>query len=394
MTEQSGTHNYAYDVIYRLLQATHPAPPTEQFTYDQVGNRLTDNSGNEYFYNNANRLLNYNGLTFTYDANGNMTSRVDSCGTTTYTWDSENRLTGISGFKPDCSTLIASYQYDPFGRRIEKNINEAITKYLYDEEDIIAEYDGNNQLIAHYIHGPGIEEPIAMVKNSQSYFYHFDGLGSVTALTDSTGNVVQRYNYDSFGNITNMLDPNFIQPFTYTSREYDPESGLYYYRARYYDSKIGRFISEDPIRLKGGINFYLYVYNRPTMFIDPSGLLCVYSQSLGSLTCTNNTTGQQYLSCNGYAGKGPGLNKPSAQNQPNVGPLPQGDYTMGGPNNRRGPFTRPLMPDPGKNMFGRSGFLIHGDNAAQDNSASEGCIVVPRDCRSRIPTGETLRVVP
>jgi YD repeat-containing protein len=91
MTEQSGTHNYAYDIIYRLLQATHPAPPTEQFTYDQVGNRLTDGSDNSYFYNNANRLLNYNGVTFTYDSNGNVTSKTDSCGTTTYTWDSEDR---------------------------------------------------------------------------------------------------------------------------------------------------------------------------------------------------------------------------------------------------------------------------------------------------------------
>jgi len=272
MTEQSGTHNYAYDVIYRLIQATHPAPPTEQFTYDQVGNRLTDNLGNSYFYNNANRLLNYNGVTFTYDANGNVTSRVDSCSTTIYTWDSENRLTGISGFKPDCSTLAASYQYDSFGRRIEKNINETITRYLYDKEDIIAEYDGNNQLIAHYIHGPGIDEPIAMVRNSQSYFYHFDGLGSVTGITDSNGSVVQRYGYESFGNIVSMLDPNFIQPYTYTGREYDPETGSYYYRARYYDSRIGRFISEDPIGLAGDINKYVYVQNNPVNWIDPLGL--------------------------------------------------------------------------------------------------------------------------
>ena len=272
MTDMAGTHNYAYDVIYRLLQATHPVPPTEQFTYDQAGNRLTDTSGNSYFYNNANRLLNYNGVTFTYDANGNIISRGDSCGTTTYTWDSENRLTGVNGFKPDCSTLVASYKYDPFGRRIEKNVNGTVTKYLYSDEDIIAEYDGNNQLVAHYIHDPRIDEPIAMVKNSQGYFYHFDGLGSVTGITDSTGNVVQRYNYDSFGNITYMLDPNFIQPYTYTSREYDPESGLYFYRARYYDAKIGRFISKDPIGLEGGINLYAYVGNNPLNSTDPSGL--------------------------------------------------------------------------------------------------------------------------
>jgi Tlde1 domain len=111
------------------------------------------------------------------------------------------------------------------------------------------------------------------------------------------------------------------------------------------------------------------------------------------MTCTNEA-GQQYLSCNGYAGNGRGLNNPDAQNQQNVGPLPQGRYVVGEPNNRRGPFTLPLIPGPGNNMFGRSGFLIHGDNAALNNSASEGCIVAPRYCRSRIPSGEVLSVVP
>jgi RHS repeat-associated protein len=77
-----------------------------------------------------------------------------------------------------------------------------------------------------------------MVRNGQSYFYHFDGLGSVTAITDSTGSTVQRYEYDSFGNIVSMLDPNFKQPHTYTSREYDEETGLYFYRARYYDLRV------------------------------------------------------------------------------------------------------------------------------------------------------------
>jgi RHS repeat-associated protein len=122
-------------------------------------------------------------------------------------------------------------------------------------------------------------------------------LGSVIAITDSAGNVVQRYEYDSFGNIISMLDPNFLQPYTYTSREYDPESGLYYYRARYYDSKVGRFISEDPILrpmnsqcsnlnssppirwlvpnlIKDPKNFnsYLYVGNNPVNKTDPKGL--------------------------------------------------------------------------------------------------------------------------
>jgi RHS repeat-associated protein len=272
MINNAGTHNYAYDAIYRLTQATHPVPPTEQFTYDSVGNRLTDGSGNSYFYNNVNRLLNYNGVTFTYDANGNATSRVDSCGATTYTWDSGNRLIGVTGFKPDCSVLTASYKYDPFGRRIEKNVNGTVTRYLYDEEDILLEYDGDNQIIGRYTHGPGIDEPLSLEKNGQKYYYTFDGLGSVTGLADATANIVQRYEYDAFSNIVSVLDPNFIQPYTYTGREYDPETGLYYYRARYYDARVGRFISEDPIRFAGDdVNFYAYVNNSPTVHTDPKG---------------------------------------------------------------------------------------------------------------------------
>ncbi len=235
-----------------------------------------------------------------------------------------------------------------------------------------------------------------MIRGGQTYYYHADGLGSIVAITNATGAVVQRYEYDSFGNITYQQDPNFKQPYTYTGREYDEESGLYYYRARYYDAKVGRFITEDPIGLDGGdVNFYSYVGNNPVNWIDPTGLLCVYSQSTGSLTCTDDVLGYQYLKCKGYAGRGFfGFNNPDAQNWPNVGPPPQGGYTVGSPNNRRGPFTRRLTPDPGNNMFNRDGFLIHGDKPPYNNTASKGCIVAPRDCRSGIPTGETLRVVP
>ncbi|MCX5719089.1 MAG: hypothetical protein NT055_03830, partial [Nitrospirae bacterium] len=161
---------------------------------------------------------------------------------------------------------------DSFGRRIEKNVNGTITKYVYDNEDIITEYDGNNQLIASYTHGTGIDEPISMT-NGQTYYYHTDALGSIIAITDSNRNVVQRYEYDSFGNIISVLNPNFVQPYTYTAREYDSETGLYFYRARYYDAEVGRFISEDSIGFRGGdVNFYAYTANNPVNRKDPKGL--------------------------------------------------------------------------------------------------------------------------
>ncbi|HPD56938.1 MAG TPA: phospholipase A2 [Smithellaceae bacterium] len=145
------------------------------------------------------------------------------------------------------------------------------SKTVTNTQNIIAEYDENNRLIASYIHGPNIDEPLSAEIRRDWIYYHADGLGSITALTSHMGNIVQKYEYDSFGNMS--LKPHFIkQPFTYTGREFDQETGLYYYRARYYDAKVGRFITRDPIGLRGGINFYIYTKNNPINFTDPSGL--------------------------------------------------------------------------------------------------------------------------
>ena len=265
-----------------------------------VGNRLTDIAGNSYTYNNGNELLTQNGTSFSYDANGNMITKTDATETTRYTYNSENQLIRVE--LPDGK--IAEYKYDPFGRRIEKTITDTVngtrtTRYVYDREDILFELDGSGNVITEYLHGPGIDEPIGMIRNNQTYYYHADALGSIIAITDSYGRVVQRYEYDSFGNITYQQDPSFVQPYTYTGREYDTESGLYYYRARYYDAKVGRFISQDPLLsplnpMALGIsssmnklvwllpylkfnpkNLYPFVYvaNSPLKWVDPWGLI-------------------------------------------------------------------------------------------------------------------------
>jgi len=131
--------------------------------------------------------------------------------------------------------------------------------------------DDSNVLQARYTRGPGIDEPIAVTKGDSTYFYHQDGLGSVTELTDSTGNVAKAYAYDAYGNI--LDSPGTVnQPYAYTGREFDSESGLYYYRARFYDPMTTRFLRPDPIGFGGGINFYAYVANNPVRFNDPLGL--------------------------------------------------------------------------------------------------------------------------
>jgi len=123
---------------------------------------------------------------------------------------------------------------------------------------------------ARYTHGPGIDEPIAVTKGASAFFYHQDGLGSVTDLTDSAGATAKSYSYDAYGNI--LDSPGTVeQPYTYTGRELDSETGLYYYRARYYDAGTGRFLQKDPIGLRGGLNLYRYVRNNPSNYVDPTG---------------------------------------------------------------------------------------------------------------------------
>ncbi|MFH1202579.1 MAG: hypothetical protein V1674_06830 [Candidatus Omnitrophota bacterium] len=154
MTDLTGLHDYGYDDLYRLIGATHPTIPTENYTYDPVGNRnpLT------YVYDEANRLLEDDNYTYAYDDNGNLISKQNksTLETTNYTYDVENQLIRIDF--PDLT--FAEYTYDGIGRRIEKNVNGVITRYIYDNEDIIAEYDGSNTLQANYLHGSVIDEPI------------------------------------------------------------------------------------------------------------------------------------------------------------------------------------------------------------------------------------------
>jgi YD repeat-containing protein len=131
-------------------------------------------------------MLTFNDKNVTYDANGNMTSVTNACGTTTYTWDVRNRLIGISGYKPDCSVLTASFQYDALGRRIEKTVNGRTIQYLYDGKDIVQEIE-NGAPAVNYVRTLNIDEPLARIQSTGTVrYYQADALGSITALTDKT----------------------------------------------------------------------------------------------------------------------------------------------------------------------------------------------------------------
>ena len=292
-----------YEYLNRLIQETGPEENTTDFSYDPVGNRANTT------VDAANRLLEDAVYLYTYDANGNLIRKVRKTNgeTTTFSYDFENRL--IKAEMPN--STIAQYKYDPFGRRLEKKVNTTIKSYLYDNEDILAEYDGSGVLTTKYTHGPGIDEPLAIERAGQSYYYHADGLGSIVALTDDKGRVVQTYEYDSFGNMK-QHGHKVKQPYAFTGREYDSETKLYYYRARYYDPKIGRFTTKDllniskilllkqnastlasagqiynlALRNPQMLNEYLYAINNPLIYTDPFGEM---SQIVGGVIAIGGT---------------------------------------------------------------------------------------------------------
>ena len=272
LTDRRGPQTFGYDQLDRLTSASHPLLLDPQaFSYDAVGNRTTSGS----VVNAGNQLTADANFAYQYDDNGNLSRKtlLATGNYTQYTYDAENRLTQVQEFGVGNSTAIttSTYRYDGLGRRIEKVANGQIKRYVYDGEDILLEYEGSNGLQARYTHGPGIDEPIAVTKGANTYFYHQDGLGSVTDLTDSAGATAKSYAYDAYGTI--LEAPGTLeQPYTYTGREFDSESGLYYFRARYYDSASGRFLQKDAAGFAGGINFYAYVGANPTIFVDPFGL--------------------------------------------------------------------------------------------------------------------------
>lgn len=247
---------YAYDLAGRLVKKSRDNGGFGQdsafsATYD-TANRLTQASIGSKTY------------TLAYDANGNLISKTntaDAADVTTYTWDARDQLTGIAG-----PGINASFKYDPLGRRIERTVNGQTTGYLYDGDQSIAEIkpDGTTQ----HLTGLGIDEVLARMGADGARLLIADELGSVLAELDPAGAVAARYAYSPYGDVS--VTGSSTNPLQYTGREND-QTGLYYYRARYYDPALKRFTQEDPIGLAGGLNQYSYVGGAPTMYSDPSG---------------------------------------------------------------------------------------------------------------------------
>jgi RHS repeat-associated protein len=262
---------YGYDAANRLASITSPVA-SYGYTLDGNGNRTNETrteplpvtnvaSTTAYGYNaKGDRLLTAGAASFGYDNEGQLASGYG----TSYTFDYEHRLTAMTG---------ASYAYDGNGNRLQAIRGGVTTRYIYDAAgNLLAEADANNVITRYYVYGAGLLATVT--PTDQVYCYHFNPIGSTVAMTDQSQAMVNKYAYDTYGNIGNQVEA-IPQPFKYVGQYgvMAEPNGFYYMKARYYDPKVGRFISEDPIGFDGGdVNLMAYVRNNPIMGIDPRGL--------------------------------------------------------------------------------------------------------------------------
>ncbi|MGH6846354.1 MAG: RHS repeat-associated core domain-containing protein, partial [Methylocella sp.] len=221
--------------------------------------------------NNLNQYPSVAGVSYAYDGKGNLTGD----GTWTYAYDAENRL--LTANKSTGGAVAATYAYDPFGRRVHKSGAGVTETFFVDSgTDEIAEYDSTGTLVTRYVPGPAIDDSIAEVTAGMTRnFIHRDRQGSVI-LTSSDGGARASgpFAYDAYGNCfvaATGAPCSGGLPYRFTGQRLDRETGLYYDRARYYSSALGRFPQSDPIGYTADPNLYTYVGNDPTDHTDPSG---------------------------------------------------------------------------------------------------------------------------
>jgi RHS repeat-associated protein len=322
---------YFYDASSQLIRArtTTPTVTEEAWTYDAIGNRLTQTAGGtttSYAYvkngtnpNNSARLATAGTEAASHDFDGNMTA----LGTMSFTWDPLNRLKSrsVAG-----TPYTYNFSYDAQDRRTA--IDYQSTKFIYQGQNLVATSyrKAGGYYAANYLFGPGIDEPLARVDSTSVTYYSVDGLGSAILVSDDAGTVKNKYAYNAWGEIKTASE-TLIQPFRYTAREVavlDPAGFTerqYYYRARYLVPATGRFISEDPLGIDKinaleisipGVtelrsnavshieNLYAYGNNNSTNFTDPSGLTGCNPSQIQTCQTKCNKAGQNYADCTVY----------------------------------------------------------------------------------------------
>jgi RHS repeat-associated protein len=222
-------------------------------------------------YDEQDRLLQYADGTYTSTADGQLKSKNDAAGQTTYSYDPEGNLVTVT--LPNGTRI--DYVMDAEGHRIGKKVNGTLVQgFLYSGSlRPVAELDGAGNVVSRFVYATGDNVPDYQVKGGVTYRIITDNLGSIRLVVNTaTGQVVQRMDYDEFGNVTRDTNPGF-QPFGFAGGLYDRDTGLVHFNARDYDARTGRWTTKDPLSFAGGAaNLYAYASGDPVNQRDPSGL--------------------------------------------------------------------------------------------------------------------------
>ncbi len=287
LTTKEGVERYTYDAAGQVIGVTYPDGTEESFTYDAVGNRLatadetyTVNALNQYTSVGSARRADRTELA--YDLDGNLISKTDSTGTTTYAYDCENRLIAVTN---STKNIAWSCEYDVFGNRVRVTDKGVTTEKLYIQgslPSVAAEYVNGTLTTRHILSGA---VRIADETAGEARYYHADGLASTRLVTDRRGAIVSTASYKAFGDIRTATGTAIADGYVGTLGVERDATGLLFMRNRYYDAKMGRFIQRDPIGLCGhDVNWLRYCKNEPINNFDLSGLrtvtICIEARPL------------------------------------------------------------------------------------------------------------------
>ncbi|MEQ1931385.1 MAG: RHS repeat-associated core domain-containing protein [Parvularculaceae bacterium] len=409
---------FQYDDLNRLTQAVG-VYGTIGYAYDLVGNRtskVSNATAETYAYPaTSHRLSSVTGgavnRSFGYAVSGQLASETKGGAALSYVYNGAGRMVEAQ----NGGVAFAAYAYDAFGQRVAKSTTAAApggassVHFIHDEAGrLIAEHNGVTGAVMREYVWLGLQA-VAYVDHSSgapvTYYVHTDQVMNPQKLTNAAGAVVWDRVYEPFGEEISVSGA-LTEPLRFPGQTADAETQFFQNWNRDYDPSLGRYIQSDPIGLLGGINTYAYVGGNPLSAVDPMGLDWVYDQDTGDLThhpmsfanppprmsdsdCSCSRAGgpnPDYFYEGGYSGAAGSVNLSSHQGIESSGPIPQGRYSIGRPrdSNSTGRFVMDLTPDRSNEMFSRRAFQIHGDNALRNRSASEGCVILPREVRNAI----------
>jgi RHS repeat-associated protein len=266
------TTDYQYDTAGRLLTVQADGTTTAQYTYDSNGNRtarVTPSGTVSATYDAQDRLTSYGSVSYAYTSNGDLTSRMDGTAVTAYHYDELGNL--ISVVLPDGRTI--DYVIDGQNRRIGKKVNGTLLQgLLYEGSHLVAQLDGTGAVVSRFIYATHANVPEYMIANGVAYRIIPDQVGSPRLIVNATtGQIVQRIDYDELGRIRSDSNPGF-QPFAFAGGIYDTDTKLLRIGARDYDPEVGRWTAKDSVLLsQGEPNLYVYASNDPVNFVDLEG---------------------------------------------------------------------------------------------------------------------------